>query len=298
MNVLTDAPWLQRPLAMAEEQLASGRLPHALLLSGPAGWGQEWLADALVRRLLTIDDDRSLKDLAHPDLRQVDPDGAMLKIEQVRHLSEFATGTRQLAPAKVARLNGAHALNPQAANALLKTLEEPSPDTYLLLVTEYPGRLLPTIRSRCQQLTVRPDPAAAARWLEQHAGASPHTATLSFEYGGAPLAILAALEDEQLPLGPALSLALRARDPKPLQTALLDGGSNEVLLRLLRYLVAAQACRPAALPELQAVPHRALAAFQQELLFVHRGLLQSNSVNVNLQFERLAHRLVALVQPV
>ncbi|MEM1433303.1 MAG: hypothetical protein AAGG11_04555 [Pseudomonadota bacterium] len=298
MDVLADAPWLRPPLAAAEQQLATGRLPHALLLSGPAGWGQDWLADALVRRLLDLDDSRALKELAHPDLRQVDPDGAMLKIEQVRRLGEFATGTRQLAPAKVARLNRAHTLNPQAANALLKTLEEPSPDTYLLLVTEYPGRLLPTIRSRCQQLTVRPDQAAALQWLQRHCGAAPQTAALSFEYGGAPLAVLEAVREERQPLGPALLQALETRDPKPLLDALLAAAPEEVLLRLLRYLVATQARTPAGLTALETVPRRALVAVQQELLFLHRGLLQSNSVNVSLQFERLAHRFVNLVQQV
>ena len=134
-----------------------------------------------------------------------------------------------------------------------------------------------------------------ARWLAQHGGASPQTAALSFEYGGAPFAILAALRDQQPPLGPALAEALKLRDPKPLQAALLDAAPNDVLLRLLRYLVATQAQGPDALPQLAGVPHRSLVALQQELLFVHRGLLQSNSVNVSLQFERLAHRLVALV---
>ncbi len=84
----------------------------------------------------------------HPDLVMVVPDGKQIKIDQIREVSEYArlkpTGRR-----KVILIDDAQTMNPQAQNALLKTLEEPPPDTTFILITSDGGKLLPTIRSRC-----------------------------------------------------------------------------------------------------------------------------------------------------
>lgn len=98
-----------------------------------------------------------------------------LVIEQIRELSAWLVLSPQLAGPKVALIEPAHALTHAAANALLKTLEEPVPGRYLVLVTDQPQRLPATIRSRCQRLDVKPPPRAEAlAWLAQvgHAGAA------------------------------------------------------------------------------------------------------------------------------
>src|SRR5690606_10041210 len=104
---------------------------------------------------------------SHPDLRIYAPEKSrMVKVDQVRALSTFAVGSPQVAHHKVAIVDRADLLNINAANALLKTLEEPLPDVTLLLLQESGRPVLPTIRSRCQALTI-PVPAEeqAQNWL-------------------------------------------------------------------------------------------------------------------------------------
>ena len=116
-------------------------------------------------QLLGIESDKAPEDIAHPDFRWVVPDGAVIKIDQVRALNAFAVQTRQMANRKVAAVFDAHLLNVNAANTLLKTLEEPPPNTHIVLCTPYWSRLLPTIRSRCQYLQVSANTQQAQEWL-------------------------------------------------------------------------------------------------------------------------------------
>lgn len=187
------APWQQRPLATALDALAAGRLGHALLLCGPERLGKREVADALARRLLCKSP--TVQSLAcgqcrgctllaagtHPDFRlltleiseNTDKLRSEIVIEQVRSLGEWFALTSQFGGAQVAVLDPADALNVSAANALLKTLEEPSPGRYLLLVGARLARLPATIRSRCQRLEFRlPNSEEATTWLraQGHAG--------------------------------------------------------------------------------------------------------------------------------
>ena len=162
-------PWHERSLAEFESIRAAGRLPHGLLIHGPDGWGDRQLANRIALRLLGLNELADAREIAHPDLHWVQPDGAVIKVDDIRALAAFAVGTRQSAPCKVAVIERAHLLNLNAANALLKTLEEPPRDTYLLLATSRRGRLLPTIVSRCQALRIHPDPALARQWLGEKA---------------------------------------------------------------------------------------------------------------------------------
>jgi DNA polymerase-3 subunit delta' len=111
-------------------------------------------------------------------------------VDHIRALTEWAQVTAHRRVAKVAVIAPAERMNAAAANALLKTLEEPPPGTFLILVAHQPGRLTPTIASRCVQLALAPpDRAAAIAWLEGQ-GARDVRALLA-QAGGAPLRALA-----------------------------------------------------------------------------------------------------------
>lgn len=285
-------PWLETMVQRLQTLEAARTLPHAILLAGPPGWGQDLLADWLARRLLATDAgaDGPLQDVAHPDLRWLVPDGAMIKVDQIRALAQFAVGTRQIAETKVAVLDQAHCLNEQSANALLKTLEEPPGHTVLILATEYASRLLPTIRSRCQRFDIRPNAKQGQQWLQQTFGAD--SAELAFEYGGAPLAVAAALGREERSLAGALAAGLQGQW-STLHGALLEADTPTVLLRWLRYLVA-EISGQGRLKALQGCSPRDLLAFQDELVAAQGQFVSSNSVNHRLQLERLALRFAEL----
>jgi DNA polymerase-3 subunit delta' len=176
---LAPYPWQTAAWQLLAEQLKQGRLPHALLLTGHAGTGKSHFARALAERLLCTApvQDRACgnckgcqltKAGSHPDLLSIEPEeaGKAIKVDQVRQLKAFSSQTAQLNGYKVIILQPADALNINAANALLKDLEEPPPQTLFLLVTDQPDQVSATIRSRCNQLVSgTPDIAQARDWL-------------------------------------------------------------------------------------------------------------------------------------
>ena len=172
------APWQQRIYERAAEALDNGRMGHALLLCGPERLGKRAVAERLARHVLGCKDDARARRLfeagTHPDFSLVSyiptKDGSRMRtelvIEQIRKLSETFGLTPQYAAARVALIDPADAINHAAANALLKTLEEPQPGRYLWLVAADPMRLPATIRSRCQRLEFRlPPREEAIDWL-------------------------------------------------------------------------------------------------------------------------------------
>lgn len=171
-------PW-QEPLW---QQLASRpRHAHAYLLHGPAGIGKRDLAERLMARLLcqqpagleACGQCKACHLLAagtHPDVFVLEPEEAdkAIKVDQVRELVSFVVQTAQLGGRKVVLLEPVEAMNLNSANALLKSLEEPSGDTVLLLVSHQPSRLLPTVKSRCvQQVCPLPSLQQSLAWLAQ-----------------------------------------------------------------------------------------------------------------------------------
>jgi DNA polymerase-3 subunit delta' len=155
--------------------LREARLPPALLFAGPEGVGKRTLALAVGRALVCerrggdacdgcASCSRALRGL-HPDLRTIEPETSAIKIEQIRDLVREVAGRPFEGSARAFVLDDAHALTEQAANALLKSLEEPPPTSHLFLVTAAPQGLLPTIRSRCQTLRFSPLPEGL---LEAH----------------------------------------------------------------------------------------------------------------------------------
>lgn len=180
--------WLHGEVAALEQRLRDDRIPHGLLVHGPAGVGRLRLAQWLAGRLLGLPAGHG-SDVVHPDLRQISPeaDREQIAVAQVRDLVEFMTLTAGAGGRKVAIIAPAEAMNANAANALLKTLEEPPGDSTLILVCTAPGLLPATITSRCQRLRVPlPSPEAAATWLAAVDGTVDWRPYLALA-GGAPL---------------------------------------------------------------------------------------------------------------
>ena len=179
------APWQQAPLDTALAAWRAGRLAHGLLLCGPEALGKRAVADALAARLVCEADPdvptcgecrgcRLRKAGTHPDLRIVtfevnentEKMRTELVVDQVRGLGRSMQMTAQRGGAQVVVIDPAEALNGAAANALLKTLEEPADNRFLILVSASPARLSATIRSRCQRLLFHiPEAAVALGWL-------------------------------------------------------------------------------------------------------------------------------------
>jgi len=200
--------WLSAETATLAAAHAADRMPHALLIHEAPGAGGDWLAAWAARLVLCTQRDRApcgaclscQRVLAgqHPDvmtLRLVE-DSQQIRIEQVRELSEELSLTSHQGSYKVGVVSPADALNRFAANALLKTLEEPPPRTLLILVATQPSRLPPTILSRCQRIRVRaPTRAEALAWLRGARGPGDWDAVLEV-IGEAPM--LAAAADAQV----------------------------------------------------------------------------------------------------
>jgi DNA polymerase III subunit delta' len=182
-------PWLEPYLQRLAEVIARDRLPHALLVTGQPGMGKSAFSGMLAQLLLCESRDDSampcgrcngcIQFLAksHPDYFEVAPEeeSQVIKVDQVRELGEKLALSSFHAGFKVAVINPAEAMNINAANSLLKTLEEPSDNTVLVLICMRPARLPATIRSRCQQLRIAaPDSVEAQDWLaEQLDGQDP-----------------------------------------------------------------------------------------------------------------------------
>jgi DNA polymerase III subunit delta' len=199
-------PWQEEAAAQLRKAWTASRLSHALLLQGAEGLGKQsfaaWLACAVLcdkSASSTLECCGECPSCAlfaagsHPDLLWVVPeeDKQQISIDQVRAATERLTKTSYRQGYKVAIVNPAHLMTPSAANSVLKTLEEPSPRSLLILITSQPSMLLPTVRSRCQKVTIpRPSREQAIAWLREKSGRAVDSALLEFA-GGGPLRALA-----------------------------------------------------------------------------------------------------------
>ncbi len=147
------------------------RLPHALLFVGPEGVGKRTFALELAKAVTCHAPVRGdacgachscllAASGEHPDIRVYAPDGAFVKIAQMRDLAREAQYQPFDGRRRVFVVDGAHQMREEAANAILKTLEEPPATSLIVLVTDQPYALIETIRSRCQTLRFAPVEAA------------------------------------------------------------------------------------------------------------------------------------------
>jgi DNA polymerase-3 subunit delta' len=225
----------ENPRLIGHEQAAKmlagayrvGKLPHALLLAGPQGIGKATLAFHLARHLLA----HPAAESAPGELAQIDPASPLFRqvatgahpsvlhltrpmndktksfktvvtVDEIRRVSRFLSLTSHDGAYRVVIVDPADDMNTNAANALLKNLEEPPSRTAFILITHSIGRLLPTIRSRCQTILLQPLPAekllsvlagfdsglpddqAAGAAIVERAAGSPRDAILLTQYGG------------------------------------------------------------------------------------------------------------------
>jgi DNA polymerase-3 subunit delta' len=248
-----------------ELQAKRERMPHALLIHGPMGVGKRAIAEHLAQSLLCESDDESSKPCgacdacrwflagSHPDFRCVEPEALArrgaeseddaerparaakpsteIKVDQIRALDGFLNLRSHRDGRRVALVHPAEDLNANAANALLKALEEPPGQALFILVSHRPARLLATVRSRCVSIPAGvPDFGAAKAWLEAQ-GIAQAGEWLRFA-SGAPLRVLEYASEA----GSGLSMlrhALGAGNLEPLATV-NDREQLEVLAEVLQ----------------------------------------------------------------
>ena len=267
-------PWHEAVYQTVMQRRTEGTLPSAMAVICDEGWGGTALLSQIALSLLEVSPAQSPETFAHPDFRWVVPDGAVIKIDQVRALNEFIVQTSQIAPRKVAAIADAHLLNNNAANTLLKTLEEPPANTHILLGTPHWGRLLPTIRSRCQRFQAAHRIEDAKTWLDQQDVAFKDASFA--EHGYAPLPTAEAGSDSV----DQWMARLEAANPAPVLDELMKLDIPHFLSRWYRYLVWAQRDRA----------QRVLLAFAEEINQARLQIETSNAANARLLLERLVYQ--------
>ena len=172
-------PWQHSQWQSLASQMQNQQLAHAYLIAGAAGLGKKLLVERFAQLLLCnspldgmpCDNCKNCllgNTMQHPDLLHVSPEenARDIKVDQIREVAQFLSRTSHAAGAKVVIIDHAHQMNVSAANALLKTLEEPHPNNYLFLVTDSPAALMATVRSRCQRLQFHtPGFVESLEWL-------------------------------------------------------------------------------------------------------------------------------------
>ncbi|SJN13767.1 DNA polymerase III delta prime subunit [Halomonas citrativorans] len=206
-------PWHEATWQQLVRLSDEGRMPHAILLSGAHGVGKQQLAEVLIARMLCANPNglacgqcHSCSMLAsgyHPDLLRVSPEEGkrQIRIDPIRDVNRFVSQTAQQGGYRVIVISPAESMNIAAANALLKSLEEPGAKTLFILLSDVPSRMLATIRSRCQQWSLPSVPFTACRsWLIEKLGGEEEAHFWWQVSGGLPLlaAELASPEERAL----------------------------------------------------------------------------------------------------
>lgn len=200
-------PWLDASFKQLSHRIAADKLHHALLIQGPLGLGKASFAMQLGQLLLCKAKQGDnicgqcqscLLNAAntHPDLYVVESD-KQIGVDQIREAIKKLGSSAHMSGAKVLIIYHAHTMTESSANALLKTLEEPTGNTFLLLTTDKPERILPTIKSRCEKLALPvPDLDTTLAWVKTQYAAE---IDINFAklFSARPLALLAELQEEQ-----------------------------------------------------------------------------------------------------
>jgi DNA polymerase-3 subunit delta' len=318
MNIIY--PWQQTQWSQIESLLAQNRLPHALLLSGSKNIGKRTFAMVLAQRLLCNHPGSTacgacqgchlMQSANHPDFHLLEPmeKAKVIKIEQVRERVAALSQTSQQGGAQVVLLCPAEDMNVAAANALLKTLEEPQGQVFFLLVSHQPSSLPATIRSRCQSIAFPvPDPAITTTWLATQSISQTSSSELLLKLAdNVPLTAMLFVEEERLKthqkiLEHFVDIRLNALSPLQAATALSDVLAEHVfttlwsvlmdLVRLAAHQSELRICNIQYLDKFkgvsQHIQQRALFAFLDELM-AFKGKIDSKiALNQQLLLEDL-----------
>lgn len=172
-------PWQTEQWKQLLNAKQKNRLPHALLFTGIEGVGKTHFAEQFIRTFCcknnnmedcACHDCRLIAGKAHPNILWIEPEkvGSAIKVDQIREVSEYVQQTSLQHEFRIVLIYSAHEMNASAANALLKTLEEPSSGTIIILISNQAGYLPATILSRCQRILFpRPSKELALTWLRQ-----------------------------------------------------------------------------------------------------------------------------------
>lgn len=243
-------PWQQTQWQQLMASFNANRLPHALLLEGPKGIGLTHFSHTLVSRLLCghvnvdsvcgkCNDCILLESGNHPDVKVIHPEepGKQIKVEQIRDLIDFIQLKSHYGKYKLAIIEPAEAMNRSAANALLKTLEEPPDSSVIVLNTHQAYRLPVTIRSRCQRIefNLRRNEAVIT-WLKNRLGPDQDVDML-LHLSGSPFAALDMVEEDQIQqrdqiLEDLETIRRSAFCPADLSKSWVDMGTGHVVMWL------------------------------------------------------------------
>jgi DNA polymerase III subunit delta' len=210
--MISSYPWLAEPFAKIRQDAESERLAHALLITGTVGSGTAEFSREIAAYMLCQSPGENacgsckacqLFDAgSHPDLRLLEPEGAAksIRVDQIRSLTGFIAQTPQIGSWKLVIIEMADRMNQNAANALLKMLEEPAGNSLILLATERPQMLLPTVRSRCSQIRIKtPSVNQSVTYLVGQGMSQEQAEQLVGQVGARPIQIQDWLEQDILP---------------------------------------------------------------------------------------------------
>lgn len=319
---MTVYPWQQQQWQFLLSQRRQNRLPHALLLTGGSGLGKADFSMALGQLVLC----ENARDAAcgqcrscqlftvgsHPDFIHIalEEKSKTIKVDQIRELSEKLHQTSQRGGFQVAVIHSAESMNRSAANALLKTLEEPSGKVLLMLVSYQLGRLPATILSRCQRVVFScVDQQEATVWLQKQCATEKDYQHVLKVANGAPLAALQLMSENYFGLRDQLLMHLceiHQKNSNPIApvSALLKLNLTHLLhafitiamdcLRLqlkasVEYIVNSD-CVESLRPMSRAIKRPALLALLEQLQQAQVLLGGSISVNTQLLLESLLLR--------
>ena len=251
-------PWQQEQWQQLWQAKQENRLPHALLFAGIAGIGKTDFADYFARVLLcqhvktsgfacdTCHSCRLMIGKSHPNILWIAPEktGQAIKVDQIRAVTEFISQTSLQGEYRLVMIHPANDMNTNAANALLKTLEEPASGSIMILISDQAAHLPATILSRCQKIIFsRPSTASALAWMKEQSPEIAEQAELLLRLtNGAPLAarqLLATdlLTERQELLSALSQLSTKQLDPIKLAANLPDLDTLQLLDFMLGWIM-------------------------------------------------------------
>ena len=250
--ILMPYPWQLKQWEQVRLAADRNMLAHALLLSGAEGSGMgqftlefsQYLLCKTPARGAACEQCRScilFNAGNHPDIRLISPEdnGSQIKVDAIRDMIAYLQLSNQYGRRKIAVIEPAEGMNRHSANSLLKTLEEPTLSTLLILVSYQPAKLQVTIRSRCRNISFnRPDRQSASRWLSKRINDPARIDDLLELAGGAPLKALdldenGALQNREEMMEDLQEACLPNTDPVRIAEKWQKHDVTEVMNRLL-----------------------------------------------------------------